>query len=141
MYPEAAFLYKSEGDLKGGMAIYLENVKDPKAALEFAKACARGRSDDEMWRLLINHSYQHPDFLRAVLEDLPNLPINPVEYIEGIHRTDVISDFEVLAAKTVKDYQRKVRTAELTQRIVANDAFGAFRRSFDKYRAGKATHF
>ena len=142
MYKEAAFLCQKAGDLAGGMSIYLEHIQDPQEALQFAKDCDKGgNKDKEMWKLLTTYSYTHPEFLRAMLMDLPNLKIKPVKFIKGIPDTNIIPDFEQLAARTVKEYKRKERTLELAQQIVATDAFGAFSRRLEQYKSGKLTHF
>lgn len=142
MYKEAAFLCQKAGDLAGGMNIYLEHIPDPQEALRFAKECDKGgNKDKEMWKLLTTYSYTHPEFLRAILMDLPNLKIKPVKFIKGIPDTKIIPDFEQLAARTVKEYKRKERTLDLAQRIVATDAFGSFSRRLDAYKAGKLQPF
>jgi hypothetical protein len=156
MYPEAAFLFKRGGDATGGMTIYLERIRDPQGAIEYAKGCyverpVRGRRgqkrkkpDKEVWGMLIKYSYRDPAYLTAMLMELPNMdwkPKHSVRFIEGIPNTAIVPNFEDLASRTVKEYRRKLTTAKLTQEIVATDAFGAFKRSFDRYRSGKPTQF
>jgi hypothetical protein len=153
MFREAAYLFKRGGDATGGMGIYLDRVRDPQAAIEYAKGCyverpVRGRRekkkkpDKEVWGMLIKESYRDPAYLTAMLMELPNLDWKPkqsVKFIEGIPDTSIVPNFEELASRTVKEYRRKLTTAKLTQEIVATDAFGAFKRSFDRYRSGKPT--
>jgi hypothetical protein len=156
MFPEAAFLFKRGGDPAGGMAICLERIGDPKVAIDYAKGCfvegpVRGRPgerkkkpDKEVWDMLIRHSYGDAKYLTAMLMELPNLdwkPKHSVKFIRGIKDTSIVPNFEDLAARTVKEFRRKLTTAKLTQEIVATDAFGAFRRSFDRYKLGKPEHF
>jgi hypothetical protein len=156
MFKEAAFLFKRGGDPVGGMAICLERIKDPQVAIEYAKSCyveafVRGRPgerkkkpDKEVWDLLIRHSYGDPAYLTAMLMELPNLDWKPkrsVRFIQGIKETKIVPNFEDLASRTVKEFRRKLTTAKLTQEIVATDAFGAFKRSFDRYKLGKPEHF
>jgi hypothetical protein len=156
MFREAAFLFKRGGDPVGGMEICIQRIKDPQAAIEYAKGCyveaaVRGRPgerkkkpDKEVWDLLIKHSYGDPAYLTAMLMELPSLDWKPkrsVRFINGIKDTRIIQNFEDLASKTVKEFRRKLTTAKLTQEIVATDAFGAFRRSLDRYKLGKTEHF
>lgn len=137
MYNEAAYLCKLAGDQVNGMKIHLENMNDPVAAIEYAKEC----DDNSIYQLLIKHSYKNEDYLRHMLDDLSNIHINPVKYIQGIPDDMILDDFEQLASKSVKEYKRKLRTAQLSQEIVSKDAFGAFKRSFNNYRMGKKTQF
>lgn len=137
MYNEAAYLCKLAGDQVNGMKIHLENMNDPIAAIEYAKEC----DDNTIYQMLIKHSYKNQDYLRNVLDDLSNIHINPVKYIQGIPNDMILDDFEQLASKSVKEYKRKLRTAQLSQEIVSKDAFGAFKRSFNNYRMGQKTQF
>jgi hypothetical protein len=155
MYREAAFLYKRVGDAVGGMGMFLDYIGDPKGAIEYAKSCyiekaasRRGekkkKPDKEVWQMLIRKSYLDGDFLREMLIELPNLdwkPKHAVKFIQDIPDTSIVPNFEELASRTVKEYRRKLTTATLTQDIVAKDAFGAFKRSFDRYRMGRRTQF
>jgi hypothetical protein len=117
------------------MQIYLENLKDPKAAIEFAKKCG----DDRVWKALADHSVKNVEFLQEFLRQLPTFPntnyTDPVEFIQRIVSIKELNDFEGLASNIVKEYRRKLRTAELAQNIVATDAFGAFKRSFERYQS------
>ncbi|KAH0796047.1 vacuolar protein sorting-associated protein 41 [Histomonas meleagridis] len=137
MYQEAAYLCKLSGDRVQGMKIHLQYLDDPISTIEYAKDC----DDNEVYKLLIEHSYKNPKYMECMLEDLSNLNINPVRYIEGIPDVKMINNFEKLAAKSVKEYKRKLSTAQLSQEIVSKDAFGAFKRSFNNYIMGKKTHF
>jgi hypothetical protein len=156
MFREAAYLFKRGGDAVGGMAVTLERIGHPRAAIDYAKGCyveapIRGRRgerkkkpDKEVWDLLIKHSYSHPEYLTSLLTEIPNLDWKPkqvVRFIQGIKDTSIIPNFEELASRTVKEFRRKLTTAKLTQEIVQTDAFGAFKRSFDRYRTGKTVQF
>jgi hypothetical protein len=155
MYREVAFLYKRVGDAVGGMGRFLDHIGDPQGAIDYAKSCyiekpvgRRGekkkKPDKEVWQMLIRKSYRDGDFLREMLIELPNLdwkPKHSVKFIQEIPDTSIVPNFEELASRTVKEYRRKLTTAKLTQDIVAKDAFGAFKRSFDRYKMGKPTQF
>ena len=137
MYSEAAILYYKAGSKKKGMEIHLRQLHDPKEALEYAKKC----DDKDVWKMISEFAYRNKDYLEVMLGDLPNLNIKMREFISKIPNDMKLDNFEELARKSLNEYKRKLRTAQLAYDIVSKDAFGAFKRSFDSYKMGKKTQF
>lgn len=148
----AAYLCKRTGDNEGGMKILLDNAlqeEDIVAAIEYAKNV----DDKTCWGILTKYAYDSiiidkshsknpPKFskeqpLKMMLRDLPNLHINPVNFIKGIPDKLPLKNYIEDADFAVKQFNRKFMTAQLTHDIVAKDAFGAFQRSFQRYKRGK----
>ena len=137
MFQVAAFLYYTAGNKKKGMEIHLNQLKNPHKSLEYAKMC----EDKDVWNLISEHAYKHKDYLECMLADLPNLNIKMKEFISKIPPDMHIENFEDLARRSLNEYQRKLRTAQIAYEIVSKDAFGAFKRSFNTYKNGKKTQF
>jgi len=135
--PAAAYLCKKTGAPIDGMKIFLVDSNDPNDdpidAINFANAV----DDKKVWKMLVDYSYTHKPYLMRIMELLPVLHLNPIKYIKGIPESVPISEYEKIADKTVKEYKRKLTTSELTHDIVSKDAFGAFSRSFNRFRKGK----
>lgn len=134
----AAYLCKRTGDNEGGMKILLDNAKsddDFTSAIDYAKNV----DDKNCWKRLTDYSYMpgKEKCLKMMLRDLPNLHINPVHYISGIPDKVPLSSYIEDADFAVKQFERKFMTAQLTHSIVASDAFGAFKRSFTRFKRGK----
>ncbi|OHS96805.1 hypothetical protein TRFO_36928 [Tritrichomonas foetus] len=137
MYPEAAFLYYTAGSKKKGMDIHLRYINDAQKALDYAKQC----DDKDVWKMISDHSYKNKEYLACMLDDLPNLNIKMKDFINKIPEDMKLDNFEELARKSLNEYKRKLRTAQLAYEIVSKDAFGAFKRSFETYKMGKKTQF
>lgn len=137
MYKEEAYLFSTAGSAEKGMEIHLNHIKNAEESLEYAKSC----DDKKAWRMISEYAYKDQNYLKCMLADLPNLNIDMVDFIKGIPDHLMPDNFENLIRNSLNEYKRKLRTAQLAYDIVSQDAFGAFKRSFNQFKSGKMTKF
>ncbi|EAY22785.1 hypothetical protein TVAG_477140 [Trichomonas vaginalis G3] len=134
MWPEAAFLARKTGAVVEGMKIHLEKIRDPKRAVEYAIAA----ENDKVWQMLRDAAYSDVDFLTYMLDILPSLHIEAVDFVKHIpepmsRKIDIAS----LSANTLKEFRCRLAAVQLTTNIIAGAAFDKFNSQLKSARRAK----
>ncbi|KAH0785317.1 vacuolar protein sorting-associated protein 41 [Histomonas meleagridis] len=127
LYREAAFLSKKTGAILDGMRIHLNNIKNPKETVEYAIQVA----DKSVWDELTLKAYDDPALLQVMLDNLPSLNIKFDEFIRNIPDKLMSKELIQSIARALKEFKRRMKTAQLTQEIVANAAFDLFEKQMN----------
>jgi len=122
MYREAAFLARKSGSSLDGMKIFIQYIKIPIEIVEYAMKLKL--SDSDVWNELFQESYKNPELLKCILENLASLKLDIVTFMNGIPKEmERKINMKESAQDTIKEFERRMKTAKLTEEIVADSAF------------------
>lgn len=78
---ELVYLLSQVGENKKALTLILEELEDPKRAIAFAK----GQNNQEIWNLVLEHSFSRPTFIKALIEcadEKSNAFYNPITILQ-----------------------------------------------------------
>ena len=140
MYHVAAYLFRKAGGYGEGMQVILENIKSFTAqeAINYAMEI----DQKEVWNKFKEQAFKNEDLLKVMLDNLPSLNRKTIDYIDFMRKIPPEMakkiDFNAISEKTVKEFQRRLATATLTENIVATGAFDVYQKTLSlKKRAKK----
>lgn len=138
-YAACAYIWQKLGGKDQGMKILLDSKCEPKDLVQYAKEC----DEKSIWEDLKTNSYSNPQLLVYVLQNLPNIHLNPVKFVSGIPSSSIkdVPNFDELVEVVIEQFERKAKTSEIVQSIIAQDQFGAYNSAQERFKRAVVINF
>ncbi|CDH10083.1 related to Vacuolar protein sorting-associated protein 41 [Zygosaccharomyces bailii ISA1307] len=98
-YNELIYLWSKVGETKRALSLIIDELNDPKLAIEFVK----NLGDPELQEFMVRYSMDKPKFVKALLSSPDEFGRTYLEVIKGMPETMEIDDLHKILMRITKD--------------------------------------
>jgi len=87
LYREVAYILQREGRVEEALGVYLTDIGDVELVYEFVRDQKNSLTEEEaeeMWKRVIDHSTNHPDFLIQMLDFLGHCRVDALDLVRQL---------------------------------------------------------
>lgn len=115
-YKELVYLLNKIGDYKNAIKLIVDQLKDPKMAINFVS----NLNDQELWDFLLDYSMNKSEFIKELLINIGIL-INPIPVISRIPLGVEISNLQEILININKNISLDLEIYNLINEIISNE--------------------
>lgn len=118
---ELIYLWGRIGETKKALSLIIDELNDPKLAIEFVKSWG----DTELWDFMISYSWNKPVFIKALLESTDNFGETHLEVIKGMSNDIEIEGLHSTLDKILRENTLNLKVNNRIYKIVDDETISS----------------